>query len=122
MNNLAGNKIGAVGAAASVRTGTHLSHLNTMTSTATSISINFEELQKELQSFNELFGMWTEQRRRALMEDKEAYLRTLSEEQGSPIIMFKRDIVIFLLKRYGRGTEEALSTAPRAEAANARRA
>lgn len=53
-----------------------------MTSTAASISINFEELQRELQAFNELFGLWTEQRRRALMDDKDAYLKTLSEEQG----------------------------------------
>lgn len=54
-----------------------------MSTTAASISLNFEELQRELQAFNELFGLWTEQRRRALMDDKEAYLRTLAEEQDT---------------------------------------
>lgn len=53
--------------------------------TAASISSNFEELQRELQAFNELFGLWTEQRRRALLEDKDAYLKTLSEEHGTII-------------------------------------
>lgn len=54
-----------------------------MATAAASITLNFEELQKEIQAFNELFGLWTEQRRRALVDDKEAYLRTVSEEQGS---------------------------------------
>lgn len=53
-----------------------------MATAAASIFQNFEELQRELQAFNELFSLWTEQRRRALMDDKEAYLKTLSEEQG----------------------------------------
>jgi len=54
-----------------------------MATAAASIAINFEELQRELQAFNELFGLWTDQRHRAVMDDKEAYMKTLSEEQGT---------------------------------------
>lgn len=58
-----------------------------MATAAASITLNFEELQKEIQAFNDLFGLWTEQRCRALVDDKEAYLRTVSEEQGTHLLV-----------------------------------
>ena len=79
-----------------------------MTSTAASISINFEELQRELQAFNELFGLWTEQRRRALMDDKDAYLKTLSEEQGK---ILNNGSIFANLFRYCGGIEKAVPAA-----------
>lgn len=51
-------------------------------SLASLVTSHFEELKRELDGFTELFLEWTDQRRRVLMDDKEAYLRTLSEEQG----------------------------------------
>lgn len=43
---------------------------------------HFEELKAEVNDFTSLFASWTASRRRVLNEDKEAYLKTLSEESG----------------------------------------
>jgi len=80
---------------------------NGSSTTAASISSSFEELQRELQAFSELFGLWTEQRRRALLEDKDAYLKTLSEEHGTTIVVDP----IYMACRYCGGFEEAVPAA-----------
>ena len=49
---------------------------------AMALQQHFEELRQELGDFNAHFGEWVAGRRQALTSDKEAYLRTLSEERG----------------------------------------
>lgn len=49
---------------------------------AMALQQHFEELRQELGDFNAHFGEWVASRRQALTSDKEAYLRTLSEERG----------------------------------------
>jgi hypothetical protein len=44
---------------------------------------HFSELKAELEDFNGVFAIWAGARRQALLSDKEAYLRTITEEQGS---------------------------------------
>lgn len=48
---------------------------------AVTMTDHFEELKRELDGFNGLFGEWKDQKWRALTSDKEAYQRTLAEEQ-----------------------------------------
>lgn len=46
---------------------------------------HFEELKAELADFSSVFSAWLGTRRHALTDDKEAFLRTLAEEQGLPL-------------------------------------
>lgn len=43
---------------------------------------HLEELKSELNDFGSIFAEWVNSRRVALTADKEAYLKTLAEEQG----------------------------------------
>ena len=76
------------------------------------VTSHFEELKKELDSFTDLFSQWTEQRRRVVLDDKEAYLRTLAEEQGHHSFKYKLksdvclDTVEALKKQYQQLLQE----------------
>lgn len=54
---------------------------------ATALRDHFEELRRELGDFNVIFADWVASRRQAVSSDKEAYLKTLSEEQGRPALI-----------------------------------
>jgi predicted CopG family antitoxin len=58
------------------------------------VTSHFEELKKELDSFSDLFSQWTEQRRRVVLDDKEAYLRTLAEEQGHQLCDYQHALMV----------------------------
>ena len=52
------------------------------TSASTAISAHFDELKKELCTFSSAYNEWLETKRRPLVEEKESFLKTLSEEHG----------------------------------------
>ena len=46
------------------------------------LTLNFDELKKEMDQFGQVFGEWVADKRRILTDDKENYLKTLAEETG----------------------------------------
>lgn len=64
----------------------HYSHGSRMPSEssahATALFQHVREIKDELHSFQGVFDQWLAMHRQVLTEDKEAYLKTLSEEQG----------------------------------------
>lgn len=46
------------------------------------LTLNFDELKKEMDQFGQVFGDWVGDKRRILTDDKENYLKTLAEEAG----------------------------------------
>lgn len=77
-------------------------------STHSSITGHFEELKREINSFHTVYDQWLSSRQQVVTVDKQAFQKTLEEEQGIIIVTaylypsFIRD---------GRGTEEAIRTA-----------
>lgn len=47
------------------------------------ISLHFEELKREMHQFGAIFTDWVADKRRALTDDKESFLKTISEEAGT---------------------------------------
>lgn len=58
------------------------SQLNAATNNATTMSAHFQELKAEMNSFTSVFSSWLTDKRRMVNEDKAAYNKTLSDEQG----------------------------------------
>ena len=46
------------------------------------LTLNFDELKREMDQFGQVFGDWVADKRRILTDDKENYLKTLAEEAG----------------------------------------
>lgn len=65
----------------------HLLNERTSESAVHSFALHqhLEELKGELNDFNLIFSEWVNSRRQTLTTDREAYLKTLTEEQGSPL-------------------------------------
>lgn len=54
----------------------------TLNNASAAITTHFDELKRELGSFSSAYNEWLESKRRPLVEDKEGYLKTMSEEHG----------------------------------------
>lgn len=79
------------------------SHLATPAAPSHStISAHFQELKQELHLFNASFTVWLAEKRRALGEDKQAYLKTLADEQGAIDSLLTVDAVEGLKKQYAQ--------------------
>lgn len=46
------------------------------------LTLNFDELKREMDQFGQVFGDWVADKRRVLTDDKDNYLKTLAEEAG----------------------------------------
>jgi hypothetical protein len=73
------------------------------------ISLHFEELKREMTQFGQSFNDWVGEKRRILTDDKENYLKTLTEEAGKFIINYSIVFLInFIILRCCRGFEKAI--------------
>ena len=50
---------------------------------SSAITAHFDELKRELSTFSTAYNEWLESKRRPLVEEKEGYLKTMSEEHGT---------------------------------------